>query len=137
MFDGIIETVKGWIQSFVEYTLWRIFYWIEIILLKFMAIVEGIMKIFTGEDMVKYNGKDAYLINVFFEHRAVRGIYGGIAMIGIIFAFAFAIVAVIRKILDLRDKQQGVTMGSILGNLVKSILIIASMNLIMLVAIET
>ena len=137
MFDGIIDTIKGWVASFIEYTLWRIFWFIEIVVVKFVGFMESVMMIFTGEKTVKYNGEDNYLLNIFFEHDSVRGIYGGMALIGIIFCFVFAIISVIRKALDLRDKQQGVTMGMILGNLLKGILIISSMNLIMLVAIET
>ena len=137
MFDSLIDTVKGWIASFVEFMLWRILYWIEVLIVRFVGFMEDIMEIFTGEKAVTYNGKSNYLINIFFEHKAVRGIYGGIALIGIVFCFVFAIVSVIRKSLDLRDKQQGVTHGVILANLLKSILIISSMNLIMLVALET
>ena len=135
--DGLIDTVKGWVASFIEFTLWRIFWFVEVVVVRIVAFLETIMEIFTGEKTVKYNDNDVTLISMFFEHDSVRGIYGGMAMIGIVFCFVFAIVSVIRKMLDLRDKQQGVTMGSILTNLLKSILIIASMNLIMLVAIET
>ncbi|MCR5105406.1 MAG: hypothetical protein K6B68_13310, partial [Eubacterium sp.] len=137
MFDGLVDTIKGWVASFVEYTLWRIFYWVEIGCVRFVALVEDVIEIFTGEKTVKYEGSDMYLINVFFEHKSIRGIYGGMALIGIVFCFVFAIVSVIRRAVDLRDKQQGLTMGIILGNLLKSILIISSMNLIMLVAITT
>ena len=117
----IQETINGWIQSFLENTVWRLLYYLEIMLCKIIAIVEDIMMIFTGEKPVSYKGEDTLLIDIFFDHPAIRGIYGAMALIGIAFAFAFAIVAVIRKILDLRGKQQGVTLGTILGNLVKSI----------------
>lgn len=131
------ETINGWIQDILENIVWRILYYIEIFICRIIALVEEVMMIFTGEDTVRYNNKDVTLIDMFFEHDAVRGIYGAVAIIGIVFAFGFAIVAVIRKVLDLRDKQQGVTLGVILGNLFKSILIIASMNFIMAVAITT
>ena len=114
MFDGLIDTVKGWIASFIEFTLWRIFWFVEIMVVKFVGFVESIMEIFTGERTVKYNDSDKTLINIFFEHESVRGIYGGMALIGIVFCFVFAIISVIRRALDLRDKQQGVTMGMIL-----------------------
>lgn len=133
----IQETINGWIQSFLENTVWRLLYYLEIMLCKIIAIVEDIMMIFTGEKPVSYKGEDTLLIDIFFDHPAIRGIYGAMALIGIAFAFAFAIVAVIRKILDLRGKQQGVTLGTILGNLVKSIFIIISMNFFIMVAITT
>ena len=90
MFDSLIDTVKGWIASFIEYILWRIFWFIEIVVVRFVAFMESIMEIFTGEKTVKYNGQDATLINIFFEHDSVRGIYGGMALIGIVFCFVFA-----------------------------------------------
>ncbi len=93
--------------------------------------------IFTGEKEVLYNGEKTDLLSVFFNSGQIRGIYSGMAMIGIVFAFVFALVAVCRKIFDARDKMQGLTLGAILGNLLKSILIIASMNIIMTVALST
>ncbi len=136
MFDGLLDAIKSWFISLLENTVYRLIYYVEIAVLWVVSVVEDMMEIFTGEQPVSYNNEDTVLINVFFNHKAVRGIYGAMAMIGIVFAFVFAIVAVIRKILDLRDKQQGVTMGTILGNLLRSILIIASMNFIMLISIE-
>ncbi len=136
-FLDIEETINGWIQSFLENTIWRLLYYIEIAICRIIALVEEIMMIFTGEKPVIYNDEDTLLIDVFFQHSSIRGIYGAMALIGIVFAFAFAIVAVIRKVLDLRGKQQGVTLGTILGNLIKSIFIILMMNFFIMVAIST
>ena len=44
----IQETINGWIQSFLENTVWRLLYYLEIMLCKISAIVEDIMMIFTG-----------------------------------------------------------------------------------------
>ena len=131
------EMIDNWITKFLENTIWRLLYLIEVGVCKVVAWMEEIMQIFTGEVPVEYNNKSESLIMVFFTHDNVKGIYGGMALIGIAFAFAFAIVSVIRKVLDLRGKQQGVTLGAILGNLLKSILLIFSMNLIMIVALST
>ena len=130
-----IDSIKNWFESMVENLFFKLFYWLETLILRFVALVEDTMMIFTGERTVKYNTKDTTLIDVFFTHDSIRGIYTGIAIIGIIIAFVFAVVAVIRKIGDLRDKQQGVTLGMIVGNLLKSILLIIGMNFIILVAI--
>ncbi len=135
--DDILDGVKTFFMSILDYTLWAALYLIEVTLLFFISLMEKLMMIFTGETPVKYKGESMSLINVFFTHSSIRNIYGGIAVIGIAFAFAFAIIAVIRKVLDLRDKQQGMTLGVILRNLLKSILLIFSMTAIMMVSLET
>jgi len=121
----------------LENVLYFILYWLEKTVLQLINLVENVMKVFTGEKNVTYNTKETTLIDVFFNHDSVRGVYTAIAIIGIIFAFAFAIIAIIRKIGDFRDKQQGVTIGSIVGNLLKSVLLIVGMNAIMIIAIGT
>ena len=57
------------------------------------------------------------------------------ALLGIAFAFGFAIIALIRKIFDLRDKDQR-SAGQIVGSLFKTILLILSMNFIMIVVLN-
>ena len=121
----------------IENTLYRILWWLEKVILGMVDMVEGVMRIFTGEKSVTYDTKESTLIDVFFNHESVRGVYTAVAIIGIIFAFAFATIAVIRKIGDFREKQQGVTMGTIVGNLLKSVLLIVGMNAIMVLAIGT
>ena len=133
----ILSPIKDWFQSMLENLIYRLFFMLESLILRFVRLVEETMMIFTGERSVKYDTKDMSLIDVFFSHGAVRGIYTTVAIIGIIFAFGFAIVAVVRKSGDFRDKQQGVTMGIIIGNLLKSILLIVGMNAIMIVALST
>ncbi len=130
------EMIKNWWLSVVETVFWRIFWFLEIVVCKLVGLMESVMKVFTGEVPVSYDGKHMTLIKVFFTHENVRGIYGGMALIGIVFAFVFALVSVIRKLMDLRDKQQGVTLGAIIGNLFKSIMIIVCMNLVMIVALD-
>ena len=132
----ILSPIKTWFQSLLENLIFRIFYMLETLILRFVKLVEDTMMIFTGEKLVKYDTKDTTLIDVFFNHGTAKSIYTGIAIIGIMIAFAFAIIAVVRKIGDLRDKQQGVTLGAILGNLLKSIMLIVGMNFIMIVALS-
>ncbi len=136
VFNDAIDKIKDWFQSLLENLVYRLLYLIETVILRILKLVEDSMMVFTGERTVTYNTEDTTLIDVFFNHGAIRGIYTGIAIIGIMFAFAFAIIAVVRKIGDLRDKQQGVTLGGIIGNLLKSILLIVGMNAIMIVALS-
>lgn len=135
--SDVMDSIKGWFQSLLENLIYWLLYLLESLILRFVALVEDMMMVFTGEREVSYNTKKTTLIDVFFNHESIRGIYTGIAIIGIIFAFAFAVIAVIRKIGDLRGKQQGVTLGTIIGNLLKSILLIVGMNAIILLSIGT
>ena len=135
--DGILSGIKSALQTIVDYWIWGIFYFTEVLLLFLVDILEDVMTVFTGEKEVVYNDAKMALIDVFFNHRTIKGIYAGIAMIGIVFAFVFAIWGVIKKAGDLRGKQQGATLGSILGNLLKSIVLIFSMNAIVLIALKT
>ena len=131
------ETITSWVESFIENVFFRVLYYGEMLILWALSLVEDMMRIFTGEQEVTYNGRGEALVNVFFNNDAVKGVYGAMAMIGIVFSFVFAIIAVIRKLMDVREKQQGVTLGGIIGNLVKSILLIAGMNAVMLVVMYT
>ncbi len=137
VFSSALDSIKSWFQSALENILYRILWWLETLILQFIRMIEDVMKVFTGEKNVSYNTKETTLIDVFFNHESVRGVYTAIAIIGIIFAFAFATIAIIRKIGDFREKQQGVTMGTIIGNLLKSVLLIVGMNAIMILAIGT
>ena len=128
--------IEDFFQELIENYVFAIFYYIEIAMLYVLKLLEDIMLIFTGEAPVVYNGEENSLLNVFFSHDSVRGVYMGIGMVGIIFAFAFAIVSVIRKMFDSRGKYQSLTLGAILGNLLKSILLIFGMNAILLVSIN-
>ncbi len=135
LFD--FDSIKDQIVSGLEAIFFSIFYLVEIIILGFLHLVEYAMEIFTGEEEIIYRDESMPLINVFFQHETVRGVYSGIAIIGIMFAFAFAIWSVIKRILDLRGKQQGVTMGTIIGNLIKSIVLIFSMTAVVYISIYT
>ena len=120
--------IKDFFSDLIENYVFAIFYYIEIALLYAMKLIENMMMIFTGETPIMYNGDKDTLINIFFSHDSVRGVYIGIGMVGIIFAFGFAVVSVVRKMFDSRGKYQSLTMGAILGNLLKSVLLILGMN---------
>ena len=99
--DGLVETISNWWNSFLENTLWRIFWFVEVAICKVMGFLEEVMMVFTGETEVTYKQSESVvqhktLINVFFSHQNVRGIYGAMGLIGIIFAFCFAIVQIVR-----------------------------------------
>ena len=89
-------------------------------------------KVFSGQSAVKYDGEPTHLLDVFFNNHSINNIYWGFALLGIVLAFAAAMIAVARKMFDGRDKDQR-SLGNILGSLAKSLLLIVSMNVIMAV----
>ena len=101
-----------------------------------MQCIYETFEIFAGIRPVKFNGEDAVLFDVFFNNDSIAYIYWGMASIGIVLCFAFAVVAIIRKMFDLNDKMQA-TVGAILGNVLKSIILIVSMNFIMTIVIHS
>ncbi|MBR0306669.1 MAG: hypothetical protein IIX07_07655 [Lachnospiraceae bacterium] len=101
-----------------------------------MQCIYETFEIFAGIRPVKFNGQDAVLFDVFFNNDSIAYIYWGMATIGLVLCFAFAIVAVIRKMFDINDKMQA-TVGAILGNMLKSVILIVSLNFIMTIVIHS
>ncbi len=132
MFGDIIKDGVQWI---LENTIYKLLYGLERILCIFIGYMQGLFDIFTGVATVTYNkDPDAYLINVFFGNSAISGIYWGMAAIGVLLSFVFAVIAVIRKLFDIDDKVQA-SFGRILRTLLKSVLIILSLNVAMTVVL--
>ncbi|MBR4581657.1 MAG: hypothetical protein IKO32_10530 [Lachnospiraceae bacterium] len=135
----VSDAVGGALQSAFDYILYNfvyvIFYYLEYGFCKLIWVVDNIYEVFTGSREVFYNGKSSFLTNVFFQNSTINKVYWGMALLGIAFAFGFAIVALIRKIFDLRDKDQR-SAGQIVGSLFKTILLILSMNFIMIVVLN-
>ena len=135
-FQFLIEGIGNVFETIIYNTIYRLLYYIEIAICKLVYYLDMFCQVFMGSRKVYYDGEYSFLTNVFFNNRSVNSIYWRIAMIGIIFAFAFAIIAVVRKIFDLRDKDQR-SLGQILLSLGKTILLILSMNIIMTAVLDT
>lgn len=116
--------------------LWPLIYNIASFLCWIMQCIYETFELFAGIRSVEYQGDQTSLINVFFNNKAISTLYGGMATIGIVLCFAFCMVAVIRKMFDIEEKMQG-TLGSIVGNMLKSILLILMMNFIMVVVLNS
>ncbi len=137
MFGSLWDSIKGWIgdslssmlESILNATIFKLFYYLERGLCWIIDILTDLFEVFAGLTRVSYNGKADYLINVFFSNKAITNIYWGMAIIGIILTFVFAIWSVIRKMYDVNGKQQQ-SLGEIIGSTVKSIFLILSMTLI-------
>ncbi|MCR4815250.1 MAG: hypothetical protein K5879_10540 [Lachnospiraceae bacterium] len=137
--DKISSALGDAIQSAFDYILYNfiyvVFYYIEYGFCKLIWVADNTYEVFTGSREVWYNGKTSFLTNVFFQNSTINKVYWGMALLGVVFAFGFAIIAVIRKVFDLRDKDQR-SAGQILGSLFKTILLILSMNFIMIVVLN-
>lgn len=137
--DKVSGALGDAIQNAFDYILYNfiyvVFYYIEVGFCKAIWVVDSIYEVFTGSREVYYNGKSSFLTNVFFQNTTINKVYWGMALLGIAFAFGFAIIAIIRKIFDLRDKDQR-SVGQVVGSLFKTILLILSMNFIMIVVLN-
>ena len=114
--------------------IWTLLYEACSLITWLMQCIYETFEVFSGLRTVRYNGEDKFLIDVFFGNDAISRIYWGMAAIGIVLCFAFTIIAVIRKMFDSEDKMQ-TTIGRIVGNMIKSILMILMMNFLMTVIV--
>ncbi|WP_143008448.1 Mbov_0396 family ICE element transmembrane protein [Pseudobutyrivibrio sp. YE44] len=121
---------EGW--NYILYNfIYRLFYYLEIAICMALDWIQELMDVFTGTTKVIYKtnfgSPENYLINIFFKNGAVSGVYLGMAAIGIVMAFVFALISVIRKSFDSNEKVK-MSYGQILTNLFKSILLIICLN---------
>ena len=128
--------IKEGLNYLLENFLFEILFKIETYICRGVGYMQQLFDVFTGTAMVSYDNSDSYLINVFFGNKAIAGVYWGMAAIGIVLSFIFAVTAVIRKMFDLDEKVKH-TFGQILTGLLKSILIILSLNVAMTVVITS
>jgi len=133
--DMIGDAIKSAFEYVLENVFYRFFYLIVAGLCKLVGYLDELFKVLSGQTNVKYNGEPAHLLDVFFNNHTIGNIYWGFALLGVVLAFAAAMIAVARKMFDGRDKDQR-SLGGILGSLAKSLLLIVSMNAIMVVLLN-
>ena len=144
MLGDLWDSMSGWLnntlssllESILNSTLFRLFYYIERGLCYIIDVLYKMFEVFAGLVRVNYNNTPDYLINIFFSNQAVNNIYWGMALIGIVLTIGFAIFAVVRKAFDSSGKQQQ-SHGQILWAGIRSILIIVSMTAIMSIVLNT
>ena len=124
------DGVSGVLNDILYATVFKLLYYAEAGLCWLVKMVYAMFEVVAGITQVSYNGKQMFLINVFFSDDTISKVYWGMAILGMALCFGFAIVAVIRKTFDIGDKIKS-SYGSILTQLGKSILIMCSMSLIM------
>lgn len=128
--NAVVEFVGDQISEALSTFFGKIMYYLTSALLYLLKVVYEFFAVFSGSSKIKYDGSENYLINIFFGNRSINNIYWGMALIGILFALVFAILAVIRKSFDLGDNHQK-PISSILMNVGKSILGILLLSSVM------
>lgn len=129
--DGLVDQFIEKMDNFFG----RILFAIERVLCLFISWMQQLFNVFTGVKPAIYNNKKEYLIDIFFGNKLVNGVYMGMAMIGIIMSFVFAIISVTRKGFDLDEKVRQ-SHGQILRSLMRSIFIIISLSVFMSISIS-
>ena len=84
------------------YLIALILYYIEVLLCKILDLVYNMFEVFAGIEMVTIRQSDGslvdkFLINVFFDNTAVNYVFWGMACIGIVLTFVFAVMSVGKK----------------------------------------
>jgi len=123
IFDTIADAIVNAITTLIGKGL---YYLVDVGFLWVVKVVYKMFSVFSGITKVSYtvNGDTSYvsLINVFLSNSIVNNIYWAMTLLGIVMTFAFTIIAIVKKMFDLYDKQQR-TLGSILAGTFKSIVI--------------
>ena len=105
-----------------------ILFYIEVLVCRILDILYASFEVFSGIEPVIYQDNQSYLIDVFFSNDLVTTVYWGMACIGFALTFAFAVVAVVKKVFDSSGEKVKATYGMILTNIFKAILLILLMT---------
>ena len=135
MFDFVGDAVSDTLETILHNTIYTLCYYITKALCFIIRILDSMFRVVAGIDEVQYLGGKSTLLDVFFGHSLIQTVYIGMATIGIAMAFAFALIAVIRKTADLEDTQR-TTHYTIIKNLFKTIIIIGGLTFFMQVVLK-
>ena len=135
MLSGVSDTIMNGLQSVLYATVYKFLYYLAVGCCWVIDLLYSMFEIMAGLSKVSYDGDYDYLINIFFANTTVSKIYWGLALIGLTVGFGLAIVAVIKKMFDINDKEKR-SYGQILGALFRSFLTILCMSLIITMVIN-
>jgi len=108
----------------------KILFAIEKMLCQAIDVLYDMFLVFAGIKPIKVDGTPAYIVDMFLNDDSISTIYAGMALIGIVLTFAFAIGAVVKKMFDSTGEKVKATYGMILTNGFKSCLLIGLMTAI-------
>lgn len=118
MFDSLID----WF--------WQLIYSVTALFTYIMEYLYEAFQMIAGLTNITYDGKSYTLIEAFFGSSTLTKFYWHMAIIGVSLTFFFTILAVVKKMFDSSDKVKQ-SLGGILGQGMKSILLILGLNLLM------
>ena len=134
--DFLGDTLSSILESVLNATIFKLCYIVEAALCRMINIFTQLFEVFAGLERASYNGKHDFLMNIFFDNKAINNIYWAMALIGVVLTFAFTIWAVIRKLFDASGKVQQ-SFGQILTGTVRSIVLIMGLTVVMNVVITS
>ena len=118
--------LAGILLAFIK----QILFAIESLECRALDVLYNMFKAFSGISPVFLDHKETTLLDVFFSNDLISTVYWGMACIGFALTFGFAIAALIRKIFDSTGEKVKATIGQILTNTFKAILLIILMTAI-------
>ena len=101
------EGVQSLLESVLNATLFKVFYYLERALCQIINILYQIFEVFSGQKEITYAGESDYLINVFFNNKVISNVYWAMAAIGMVLTVGFTIWAIVKKMFDISDKEIG------------------------------
>ena len=121
MFESAFSSILFWLLQLVCWAIEK---------------VTQLFEVFSGLKKVTFHGEGTFLPSVFFNNGTINTIYWGMALIGMTLCFCFAIFAMARKMFDAGGKIQS-SVGQILGDTLKTVLIIAALSGFMTLALTS
>ena len=134
--EGIYDVIYSVMELVLDSFVGRLLYYAETGLCKVVEMLNQMFQVFAGITKVSYDGEKDYLVNIFFNNRSITNVYWGMALIGIVMAFGFAIAAVIRKMFDSEGRVQQ-SLGQTLTALLRTIFLILGMSAIMVIVLNS
>lgn len=134
-FDSIADAIGSAILDAIKEGIGWVCYYLTCAWCELIKAAYAVFAVFAGISKVQMKEDFTYLTNLFFENEAINGIYWGMVMIGAVLAFVFTIIAVVRKMFDINDKQQQ-SLGQIIGGMLKSLLVMITLTAVMSVTMS-
>ncbi len=134
-FDSIADAIGSAILDAIKEGIGWVCYYLTCAWCDIIKAAYAVFAVFAGISKVQMKEDFTYLTNLFFENEAINGIYWGMVMIGAVLAVVFTIIAVVRKMFDINDKQQQ-SLGQVIGGLLKSLFVMITLTAVMSVAMS-
>lgn len=119
--------MAAWLKELLFDWVFILAYGILKALLLLVDVIESFFDVFAGTTQVYYQGTADFLINIFFADSSITNAFWAMALIAIALSFGFCIINVARKTVDVTGAVKQ-SIGQIMSNFFRCILIIISLN---------